>query len=61
MESTVINRRHFKILDLSLDGMSSQDIANYIEMPSSQVSVIVESPSFQYQLVQKLNKEKVKC
>ena len=41
--------RHLKILDLCLQGWRNKDIATHLDMGQNQVSVIVNSPSFQHE------------
>lgn len=45
-----LNPRHYKILDLSLDGLSNIDIATAVGMSKEAISLIINSPSFQHEL-----------
>lgn len=45
-----LNARHFRVLDLVLEGKSNKDIAAEVRMGESAVSVLVRSPSFQHEL-----------
>jgi len=44
-----LNPRHFKILDLCLDGLQAVDIARHLKMTPTQINNIIRSPSFQHQ------------
>ncbi len=41
--------RHLKILDLCLQGWRNKDIAGHLGMGQTQVSVIINSPSFKHE------------
>lgn len=45
-----LNQRHIQILDFYLQGVSGSEIARRLEMVQPQVSIIINSPSFQHEL-----------
>jgi hypothetical protein len=45
-----LNQRHYRILDLVLQGIPNSAIASALDMSQSQLSIIVNSPSFQHEL-----------
>lgn len=45
-----LNSRHFKIISLCLRGWTNKQIAEHLAMSTGQVSIIVNSPSFQHEL-----------
>jgi len=48
-----LSHRHYKIIELCLRGWIPKDIANHLNMSQQQVSVIINSPSFDYQLAER--------
>lgn len=50
-----LNPRHFKILDLVLDGYKAKEIADALDMSLPGVGVILNSPSFQHELALRRN------
>ena len=48
-----LSARHFKILELCLRGWIPKDIAEHLNMGAQQVSIVINSPSFQYQLAER--------
>lgn len=51
-----LSARHYKILELCLRGWIVKDIAEHCDMSAQQVSDVVNSPSFQYQVAQRRSK-----
>ncbi len=59
MPATAIQKlsaRHYKILELCLRGWTGQAIAEHLNMGAQQVSIVINSPSFQYQLAERRSK-----
>ena len=44
-----LNGRHYKILDLRIEGWKIQQIADHLGMHRNQVSIIVNSPTFEHE------------
>lgn len=44
-----LNGRHYKILDLRIEGLGIQQIADHLGMHRNQVSIIVNSPTFEHE------------
>jgi len=44
-----LNPRHYKILDMCLQGLQAVDIASQLKMSPTQINNIIRSPSFQHQ------------
>lgn len=55
METSIqdLNSRHFKILDMCLHGKTNKQICDELSMSPSQVSIIINSPSFQHELAKR--------
>lgn len=55
MQTTVqkLSARHYGILEKCLRGWVAKDIAEHYNMSQGQISVIINSPSFQYQLAER--------
>ncbi len=49
-EIASLNPRHYKILELCLRGWTNKQIAEHLLMSPCQVSIVVNSPSFQHEL-----------
>lgn len=45
-----LNPRHYRMLDLFAGGKSNKEVAELVELSEQQVSIIVNSPSFQHEL-----------
>ena len=51
-----LSARHYKILELCLRGWTGKDIAEHLNMGAQQVSIVINSSSFQYQLAERRSK-----
>ena len=58
MQTTVqkLNGRHYGILEKCLRGWTAKVIAEHYDMSQGQISIIINSPSFQYQLAERRSK-----
>jgi len=54
-ELSRLSPRHFRILDLALEGLSKKDIAMAVGMTPQAISLITKSPLFQDQLERRRN------
>ena len=45
-----LNNRHYKILEYCLNGLTNKQIAEKLGMGCTQVSIVINSPSFQHEL-----------
>lgn len=52
MEQSIqsLNPRHYTIVELCLRGWTNKQIAEHLSMSQTQVSVVINSPSFQHEL-----------
>ncbi len=51
-----LSARHHKIVELCLRGWIPKDIAEHLDMSQQQVSIVINSSSFQYQLAERRSK-----
>lgn len=56
-----LNARHYKILDLRMAGWKIQQIAGHLGMTRQQVSLVVNSPTFEHEFaLQRARKEEIR-